>query len=111
LIITYYFPPFNGVPGWRPYSWSNHFASYGIRPTVVTRHWEGDEKTWEDSIKERSESIKIKRDNSNTIIQLPYVHSFYKKLHGYYIFKIYGLSKLYYFLLLCFGRLSIEIDA
>ena len=57
LVICYYFPPCNGAPAWRPYSWAKNFHLHGIRPTILSRHWSGEENTWEDFIKENNTQV------------------------------------------------------
>jgi hypothetical protein len=111
LIISYYFPPYNGVPGWRPYSWSKHFHKSNIYPTVITRHWDGNENTWADSIKESDAPMITNKTDQGTVLFLPYHHSWLKKISDTPFFKIPGLSKIYYLCLMLFGRLSVEIDA
>lgn len=112
LIISYYFPPYNGVPGWRPYSWSKHFHKNGIYPTVITRHWDGNENNWIDSLKESNNPLITEKTDEATVLFLPYQHSLLKKFSDITWFKkIPGLSKMYYLFLMLFGRLSIEIDA
>jgi hypothetical protein len=79
LIISYYFPPYNGVPGWRPYSWSKHFHKSNIYPTVITRHWDGNENTWVDSIKESDAPLITNKTDQGAVLFLPYHHSWLKK--------------------------------
>jgi hypothetical protein len=111
LIISYYFPPYNGVPGWRPYSWFSHFHKSNIHPTVITRHWNGNENTWSDSIKESETPLITNEREHGTVLHLPYQHSRLKKFSDTALFKIPGLSKIYYLFLMLLGRLSVEIDA
>ena len=51
LIITFYFPPYSGVAGYRPLSWAVNFKKHGLFPVVVTRQWEkGGQNSWQDSV-------------------------------------------------------------
>jgi glycosyltransferase involved in cell wall biosynthesis len=111
LIISYYFPPHNGVPGWRAHSWFQHFHKSNIHPTIITRHWSGNENSWDDSIKESNKEMITDKTDHGTVFYLPYQHSFLKKVSDLPLFKISILSKIYYFALLLTGRLAIEIDA
>jgi len=36
LIITHYFPPLNGIPSWRPYSWAKYWSKWGHDICVLT---------------------------------------------------------------------------
>ena len=111
LIISYYFPPHNGVAGWRPYSWAQHFHKDGIYPTVITRHWNGDENTWQDSMKENKKEVVYKKDQQASLIFLPYTYSFLGKIIFSPLFKVPGFSKIYHLLLFLFGKIAIEVDA
>jgi hypothetical protein len=111
LILSYYFPPYNGIPGWRPYSWFKHFHKYNIHPTVVTRHWDGSENEWTSTIKESDKPPIIEENESGCLISIPYQHSPFKKISDSALFKIPGVGKLYFLFLLSIGRLSVEIDA
>ena len=48
LILAYDFPPYNSIGGQRPYAWFKYFNENGIRPIVVTRHWDLDIRKPED---------------------------------------------------------------
>lgn len=47
LIISYYYPPANCVAALRPNSFATYLSAY-YDIKVITRHWEGNEKKWED---------------------------------------------------------------
>jgi hypothetical protein len=111
LIITYYFPPCNGVQGWRPYSWYKHFPEKGIHTTVLTRHWLGNETVWNDSIKENLQEMTIVETENSTLIRLPYKHSYLKKLAEHPLFKIRIIRKLLFLLFKLTGNFSPEVDA
>ena len=111
LIISYYFPPGNGVGSWRPYSWFKHFPDNNIQTTVITRHWNGNEKLWDDWISENNKSVSVERFDDSVIVRLPYKYSALKKIVQSRWFRISGLSKLAHLLLEFAGRFSIEIDA
>jgi hypothetical protein len=110
LILTYYFPPFNGVPGYRPYSWYKHFAKSGLKPTIICRNWKGGEKLWEDSIREDNAETSITTSDDSKLIFVPYNHSRLKKFSDK-ISRMRWLSKFYHTCLMVFGRFSVEIDA
>lgn len=40
LILAYDFPPYNSIGGQRPYAWLKYFREFGLKPTVITRHWD-----------------------------------------------------------------------
>lgn len=111
LILTYYFPPHNGVAGWRAYSWSRYLHKYKIYPTIMTRHWQGNENKWDDSTREDTRPPVIEQQEHSSVLFLPFQHSLLKKIAGTFIFKIKIISKLFYFFTLLIGRFSIEIDA
>jgi len=71
LIISYYFPPANYIAANRPKSFAENFKKYGLSPTVITRHWDGDENGWEDLERINTTSLEITEHESYTLIQLP----------------------------------------
>ncbi len=111
LIISYYFPPQNGVSGWRPYSWYKHFPQNNINTTILTRHWLGNETIWTDSIKENTQEISIEENINSRIIRLPFRHSFKHKLAEQPLFKVKIFSKLLHLFYKLTGNFSIEVDA
>lgn len=111
LIISYYFPPHNGVAGWRPYSWSQHFYKNNIYPTIITRHWDGNENTWNDSMKENNKAVVVEKNERSTVYYLPFSHSRLAKIMNSFFYKIPGFSKVYHLVLLLCGKIMIEIDA
>lgn len=111
MILTYYFPPHNGVAGWRAYSWSRYLYKYEIYPTIMTRHWQGNENKWGDSTKEDTRSTTNEQQEHSSVLFLPFQHSLLKRIAETPIFKIKIISKLFYFFTLLIGRFSIEIDA
>lgn len=111
LIITYYYPPCNGVQGWRPYSWFKYFPEKNIHTTVLTRHWLGNETVWEDSIKENLQEMTIVEDTKSRLIRLPYKHSSLKKLAEVPFFKMRIVSQLLFLFYKLTGNFSIEVDA
>ncbi|MDQ4121018.1 MAG: hypothetical protein M3209_06195 [Acidobacteriota bacterium] len=74
LIVTYFFPPCNCVSSERPKSYAEHFKKYGLSPTVVTRHWAGNEtgNSAEFSLPNQ-DPPKITRNEDYTLVQLPYL--------------------------------------
>lgn len=111
LIITYYYPPCNGVQGWRPYSWFNYFPQKNIHTTVLTRHWLGNETVWNDSIKENLQEMTVVENVDSRLIRLPYKHSSLQKLAEIPFFKIRIISKLLFLFYKLTGNFSPEVDA
>lgn len=111
LVLTYYMPPCNGAPAWRPYSWAQHFHLHGWYPVIVSRHWRGDESTWEDFLKDNHEPIRHEKCNGYELYSLPT-----RRFRLNDILDSKGLHKrllanLYYFILGLAGRFNSEIDA
>lgn len=52
VLITYYFPPCQGIASWRLFSFASSLYQSGYKVTVFTRQWSGVENTWSDHIKE-----------------------------------------------------------
>lgn len=74
LIVTYFFPPCNCVSAERTKSYAEHFKKYGLFPTVVTRHWAGDETgDSAEFARPNRNPPKITRNEAYTLIQLPYL--------------------------------------
>ena len=111
LVLTYYMPPCNGAPSWRPYSWAQNFHLHGWFPVVVTRHWQGDESSWEDFLRDNHRPIRHERNSQFEQYSLPT-----KRFRLNDILDSKGLHKrllanLYYFVLGLAGRFNSEIDA
>jgi len=110
LVICYYFPPCNGAPAWRPYSWAKNFHLHGIRPTILSRHWSGEENTWEDFIKENNTPPKIENHEHFDLISLPSKSMFINKLIEKHSFLGRICGNIYFLILAIFGRFNTEVD-
>jgi glycosyltransferase involved in cell wall biosynthesis len=104
LILTYYFPPCNFIGANRPNSWAENFFSHGIHPTIVTRHWEGNEKHWEDNQADNLKEKTEEQHNGYTVIRLPYEKTKFPFRSGLF-------SKLYHFFVNIKGLVHSEVDA
>ena len=103
LIASYYFPPNIGTGSPRPYSWAKHFAKKGHEVVVVTRHWEGNDNTWDDY----TGSTKINEVKSVSMEGFEVVYLPYKK----YEYPKNGLiRKFETFTSLVNGELEREVD-
>ena len=111
LIISYYYPPCTGVASFRPLSWSRDFIKHGIKPTIVTRHWNGRENSWEDYLAENDKPIDIFDEGTSKIIRLPYKkNKIIQKIETPWIIKS-GISRITHFLLNFRGKFQREVDA
>jgi len=73
LLLTYYYPPCNGVPSFRIKSFAETWSKKGFKITVVSRHWNGKENSWEDYMASSYEdTLEIKNENNIEIHRLPY---------------------------------------
>ena len=72
LFLTYYYSPCNATASNRPTSFVKNFLQYGYEVTVITRHWKGDEKIWEDQLKADESQAVIKKEKGLTLHYLPY---------------------------------------
>lgn len=110
LIISYYFPPCNGAPAYRPYSWAMNFKQYGLNPTVISRQWTGNESSWDDFIKLNLSPLSHEVNDLFDVYRLPS-----KQLKSYDLLKGKSalgrlLRKLNFTLLTLKGRFSTEVD-
>ena len=94
LIASYYFPPNIGTGSPRPYSWAKHFAKEGHEVVVVTRHWDGNDNTWDDYTGSTSsnEIKSVKMDGFETVY-LPFRKFEYNK--NSIVRKLETLSSLF----------------
>lgn len=99
LIITYYFPPCNGIAPNRPNSFANDFSKeHEVK--VITRHWSGNENEWEDYLKSDHQLREVEKVNDRLeVIRIPY-HS-----------KIRKPNKFRTFVDLMNGKIDSEIDS
>ena len=89
LIISYYFPPCNSIVSNRIYSFFNEMIDRGYSVDVITRHWEGDENTWNSYYQNSEEnSVKIEFIKDSCVHYLPYKNKRIIKKHLYSKFKI-----------------------
>ena len=111
LVISYYFPPCNGAPAWRAYSWAKNFHQYGIRPTVLTRHWTGNENSWSDYLQPNDSPASNDTHSDYSVIYLPTAKSRLNILleKNRILAKLFG--NVYFLLLGLLGRFNTEVDA
>jgi glycosyltransferase involved in cell wall biosynthesis len=110
LVVSYYFPPCNGAPSWRPYSWVEHFHEHGIRPFVITRHWSGQENTWEDFLKPTSLTPQTATHENYDVLFLPSKRYILNDLLTSSKFLRFLFGNIYFFLLGSIGRFNTEVD-
>lgn len=80
LFLTYYYAPCNAVAANRPNSFTLNLIKQGDTVTVITRHWKGTEKTWEDQLKADESPAIIKKEGGLAVHYLPYVaFSYWRK--------------------------------
>jgi len=98
LIISYYYPDCQGISAWRPYSFAENLSA-DFEVKVITRQWEGNEKTWEDHLKSNhSETTTFKKNKNLEVTHLKYNS------------KIQDKSKLNTICKILSGKLDFEID-
>ncbi len=72
LIVTYYFPPSNNIGALRLKSFAENFLRLGFEPTVVTRHWDGNEETWNDYFAgSQNQEVEFSEGDGYRVIRLP----------------------------------------
>lgn len=107
LIVSYYYPPCTGAPSWRALSWASRFSEKGIEAVVLTRHWNGDESTWEQFVKPNYSSERVVQESGAEVHYLPsrtiFLNRFFKGRTW--------LSNIYYLTLALLGHFNPEIDA
>jgi hypothetical protein len=111
LIIAYYYPPCKGVAVYRPLSWAKDFHKHGYNPTIITRHWTGNEVTWDDYLKECLGDVKITVDENSRVISLPYQRNNYVKFAEKKWVQRLLLDKLIYLFLSLKGSFQVDINA
>src|SRR6185436_13284920 len=81
LILAYDFPPYASIGGQRPASWFRYFKSLGAEPTVVTRHWDVELKSYIDCLRpSASQEVTTTSNAHGTIIRVPYVQNIRDKM-------------------------------
>ena len=110
LVVSYYFPPNTGAPAWRPFSWATNFHKKGIDTTIITRHWTGNENTWEDFIRPNTTPLKESHFDHYRVFYLPSrrnkLSTFFSQKHSF--IRLFG--KIYFFIMALLGKLNSEID-
>jgi hypothetical protein len=110
LVVSYYFPPNTGAPAWRPFSWATNFHKRGINTTIITRHWTGNENTWEDFIRPNASPLKESKFDHYRIFYLPSqrdkLSTFFSQQNSFV--RLFG--KVYFFISALLGKLNSEID-
>ena len=76
ILISYYFPPCQGIAAWRLKSFADEIVKHGYQPHVFTRQWTGKENTWSDYLEEgKMPTFTEKKDGYNiTYIQQKHAH-------------------------------------
>lgn len=72
LIYCYDYPPLKTVGAIRPHAWAKYFHEFGIQPTVLTRKWQANILTIEDTFKSDPKGIQIEQTPELTTIKIPY---------------------------------------
>lgn len=89
LIIAYFYPPCNGIAAYRPAAFANDF-SIEHEVKVLTRQWEGNEKSWNDYLSSNEKPKTIENPNEKlAIIRIPYVSKIRKKNKLKTLFKLW----------------------
>lgn len=71
LLLTYYYFPCNATASNRPSSFAQNLARNGYQVTVITRHWTGQEKVWEDYLQGDQRPPEIRNESGVQIHFLP----------------------------------------
>ncbi len=71
LLLTYYYFPCNATASNRPNSFAQNLTKHGYQITVITRHWTGQEKVWEDYLRCDERPPEIKNEAGVEIHFLP----------------------------------------
>ncbi len=72
LLIAYYFEPCNYVAANRPSTLAKELINQGYNVIVVTRHWNGNEKYWDDYLDTNNNEVEIEKRGNLIIHKLPY---------------------------------------
>lgn len=108
LVLAYRFPPFNVVASLRPLSWAVNFPKFGIKPTIVSRYWSGDETPTTAEVPTALRQPVLEKGPYD-VLRMPYrAQSFrtFKKLSRFRIFG--GLYILFHSM---FGRGAVDNNA
>ncbi len=111
LILCYYFPPCNGAPSWRPYSWVQHFHKHSFYPTIITRHWTGKESTWDDFLVPNKTPLRHVKEPHYEAWLLPSRRYWFNGILERNSFLRKLLGNIYFLTLAALGRFNTEVDA
>jgi hypothetical protein len=110
FVLAYYFPPNNGAPAWRPYSWAREFHKHGINATFLTRNWLGTENNWEEILKPNNRPSTYRNHEHYDLFSVPTKQHFLLKKHlNTSIFNLI-INKVAYLYLNLLGYFNPEID-
>jgi glycosyltransferase involved in cell wall biosynthesis len=110
LIVSYYFPPNTGAPAWRPFSWINNFYKKGINTAVITRHWTGNENTWEDFVRPNTTPLTEIINHHYRVYSLPSKRNKWSEFFSGKGIIARAFGKFYFLFLALYGKLNTEID-
>src|SRR5688500_10326443 len=74
LILSYYFPPSNNIGALRAASFAKYFPEFGLETTVVTRHWAGGEKVWDDYLRDDVRPTSLTEEGNLRLVRVPYTN-------------------------------------
>jgi len=80
LIVAYYYFPCNNIASHRPVSWAKELKKSGFEPVVITRHWTGEERNWNEFASSNKGAMRNFYVDGIRIIYLPYKKYFFQKL-------------------------------
>lgn len=72
VIISFYYPPCQGVASWRIQAMANTLCNYGYNIEVLTRSWGGNENGWDDYLEPNTERKTIQESKNLKISHLPF---------------------------------------
>ena len=113
LIIAHFFEPCNVIAAHRPKSWAKTLVQAGHEVEVITRHWDGTEKNWDEYLGENLSPVKeVMHPDGYKIIYHPFKKSFFQRLNDH---KLIKPSKLFRFAVELkahlLGRIDYDRDA
>ena len=111
LLIAYYFQPLNAVAGTRAWSWATDFIKHGIHPTVITRHWKGNESRWSDLTEDVDAETTFEQNSAFDIYRLSSRKTKAVELLTGNLLQFNLFSKAFYLVLNSLGYLNAESDA
>lgn len=111
LIVSYFFPPAQSVAGARVFSWATSFKEFGLQPTIITRHWKGDEANWNELTGDQNGEIQYEQLRDYDIYKVPSKKIQVLRIYTKYFPGSKIISKIIYFLINMFGHFNPEADA